>query len=693
MIAEPSLANAADSTPPPTPASARVNPDVPWPGLAPYAEADRAFFQGRTRETAELFRLVQRDPFVLLTGAAGVGKTSLLLAGVFPALRAADFLPVRVRLDATDRTGDGALSAQILEALRDAARAEGMDGGRINDGDTLWEAFHRAGQRWWSSRQQVVVPVVVIDQAEELFSHGRESLRRRQRTDRLLEELSQLVENRAPARVATLLETGEEKHHSFDFEIVPVRVVLSVREEALAHITPLRGLFPTMGRSELRLRPFTPAQAREALARPAAARDLLAEGAADALVRFLAEGPGAETPVHPAHLSLLGRELSLERQRRGMQQIPADPPAGAPSGLLRDFYDRSFADLPDGARRFVEEELVTPEGARTSCSQDEAVSRPGMTLPLLETLAERRLIRFAGRPDGARRIELITDLLCPVVVQSRAARAMSASEDAAKRDRAAFEQSTQTLRSASVSSGRWMKIFAVLALLCLASAVAGVLLTMAKQEELAEARAQLEASRRSRELAAPLVHPEPAAPPEVLPALKTKPSTTQPPPTEPKEELEISPAPKPPALPQTGGEATPSLSQPPPETAPPPPLPRPRVDPSETTVPATTPPPAPVAASPPAPSPAPPQPVATPPSSAASERPSPTPIAPRPVKRAEPLKKEPATRSPGSTNNRPQTERKPAFLFSGARGEPGDPPPPPPRKQPPRRESFSPLGH
>lgn len=693
MIEQPTVANPADSTPPPitpTPTSgARVNPDVPWPGLASYAEADRAYFHGRTRETAEMLRLVQRDPFVLLTGAAGAGKTSLLLAGLFPALRAADFLPVRVRLDATDGAGDGPLSAQILSYLVYAARAEGIDGGRINDGDTLWEAFHRSGQRWWSPRQQVVIPVLVIDQAEELFTHGRESLRRRQRTDRLLEELSQLVENRAPARVATLLETGEDKHDAFDFESVPVRVVLSIREEALAHITPLRGLFPTMGRSELRLRPFTPAQAREALARPAAGPDLLAEGAADALVRFLAEGPGAETPVHPAHLSVLGRELSLDRQRRGLPQITGELPVTSPSELLRDFYQRSCADLPAAARRFIEEDLVTPEGARTSCLQDQALSRPDITLALLETLAERRLTRFAGRPDAPRRIELITDLLCPIVVQSRTAGAMTSREEAAGRDRAAFEQSAQTLRSAAASSGRWTKILAVLAILCLASAVAGVFLTMAKEEELTEARTQIEAFRRSTQLAAPLVEPRPTVtPPEVQPAPKNV-SAAKMPVQEPKAELEISASPKPPIVPlKASPEATPSLNPPAPEAVPPPATPPSSVETSETRPAIPAPPPAATPAPVPSPSPSSSVPAAASPSLPAAERPSPTPI--RPIKRAEPAKKESASRSSGFTGNRPT---RPSFSFSGTRGDPREEAPPPPKKQPLQREGFSALGH
>ncbi|MEO8350459.1 MAG: ATP-binding protein, partial [Chthoniobacteraceae bacterium] len=322
------------ASPSPSPASrpgSRLTHDVPWPGLAAYWEADRDFFFGRSRETAELLRIVRRDPFVLLTGAAGVGKTSLLLAGVFPVLREEGFLPVRIRLDWTDSTDERPLSVQVLECLTTAAKSEGVDGGTIAENDSLWEAFHRAGQRWWNARQQVVVPVLVIDQAEELFTHGRATLRRRQRTDRLIEELAQLVENRAPARVATLLEKSEQKPDAFSFEAAPVRIVLSVREESLSHVRPLRGVFPSMGRSEQRLLPFSTSQAREAIAKPSAQNDLLTEGTADAIVRFLADGSGSETPVFPTHLSILGRELALARQQKGSGQISTDALQSSPS--------------------------------------------------------------------------------------------------------------------------------------------------------------------------------------------------------------------------------------------------------------------------------------------------------------------------------------------------------------------------
>jgi chromosomal replication initiation ATPase DnaA len=59
----------------------------PWIGLASFTEGDREFFAGRAEEIDELLRLVRRDTLTLLYGVSGLGKTSLLQAGLFPAIR------------------------------------------------------------------------------------------------------------------------------------------------------------------------------------------------------------------------------------------------------------------------------------------------------------------------------------------------------------------------------------------------------------------------------------------------------------------------------------------------------------------------------------------------------------------------------------------------------------------------------
>jgi hypothetical protein len=58
----------------------------PWPGLVPFREAHRHFFFGRGHEQEELLRSIRRGINMLLFGESGLGKTSLLQAGLFPRL-------------------------------------------------------------------------------------------------------------------------------------------------------------------------------------------------------------------------------------------------------------------------------------------------------------------------------------------------------------------------------------------------------------------------------------------------------------------------------------------------------------------------------------------------------------------------------------------------------------------------------
>ena len=80
-----------------------IDAERPWPGLLPFTEDARMFFHGREAETDDLFRLIEREPLTVLFGQSGLGKSSLLNAGVFPNLRRAGYLPVylRLNLDAT----------------------------------------------------------------------------------------------------------------------------------------------------------------------------------------------------------------------------------------------------------------------------------------------------------------------------------------------------------------------------------------------------------------------------------------------------------------------------------------------------------------------------------------------------------------------------------------------------------------
>jgi formylglycine-generating enzyme required for sulfatase activity len=68
----------------------------PYPGLRPFAENDRDIFFGRTQESKDLLARVEKSPVTVLSGSSGIGKTSLVLAGLFPLLRTDDERPWRI---------------------------------------------------------------------------------------------------------------------------------------------------------------------------------------------------------------------------------------------------------------------------------------------------------------------------------------------------------------------------------------------------------------------------------------------------------------------------------------------------------------------------------------------------------------------------------------------------------------------
>lgn len=118
-------------------AALHLDDENPWAGPASYTEASQRYFHGRDADTAELLRLIRLTPFVTLYGKSGLGKSSMLQAGLFPQLRAARFLPVYLRLDYAERTAQPLLT-QAAVRLRQEIDAAGADAPQPEPGESLW---------------------------------------------------------------------------------------------------------------------------------------------------------------------------------------------------------------------------------------------------------------------------------------------------------------------------------------------------------------------------------------------------------------------------------------------------------------------------------------------------------------------------------------------------------------------------
>ena len=104
-------------------AAPTVDERNPWLGLASFTEETRAYFFGRDEEVAELARRVQRKLLTVLFGQSGLGKTSILRAGLVPRLRGQGYCPIYVRIDYGRDSPEPA--EQIKQAIRRTARHAG----------------------------------------------------------------------------------------------------------------------------------------------------------------------------------------------------------------------------------------------------------------------------------------------------------------------------------------------------------------------------------------------------------------------------------------------------------------------------------------------------------------------------------------------------------------------------------------
>lgn len=170
--------------PPPPPV-----PPCPYPGMVPFSEADSSRFFGREREVSELIERLRLHPFVAVIGASGSGKSSLIFAGLVPALRKSHHFSggwqvramrpgdapmerLKQMLSSGPLIGSGVFSRQAMlqstqPVLMEAGSPSGAD-------DSLFDPT-RAARELLAACPGDKQLLLIIDQFEELFTLGGEN--------------------------------------------------------------------------------------------------------------------------------------------------------------------------------------------------------------------------------------------------------------------------------------------------------------------------------------------------------------------------------------------------------------------------------------------------------------------------------------------------------------------------------------
>ncbi len=463
----------------------------PWLGLASFSEETRRYFYGREEEVGELARRVQRKLLTVLFGQSGLGKTSILRAGIVPRLRDQGYCPVYVRIDYGPDAP--APAQQIGQAIAEATAAAGNTASAApQDDESLWEFLHHRDEVITDADGNPLIPLLIFDQFEEIFTLAQGDAGGRERAARFVEGLAELVENRPSRELEARLEADDAAIERFDFARSDYRILITLREDYLAHLESLKAEMPSITQNRMRLAPMTGQQALAAVTGPGGS--LVSDEVAAAIVRFVAGGAElAHAQVEPSLLSLICRELNDKRIAAGRTEISLDLLAGSHASILTDFYERALADQPEAVRSVIEDVLLTDSGYRENVAEERvlrALTVAGAAPDALAVLVNRRLLRIEERLD-VRRVELTHDVLCSVVSASRAQRQEREAQATAARNQLAQDERERATRRSLVRSRRVTAFSLMLAVLAVASTVFGYV----KLQESKDTRALAETSR------------------------------------------------------------------------------------------------------------------------------------------------------------------------------------------------------
>ena len=397
-----------------------------YPGPPEFEDTpgDRQRFFGRSSEINTVSELVVASRLLVVYGNSGLGKSSLLKAGVFPKLRGEGLLPIRVRLD-RDRTVSDLLRDACQDAARDTSREMEVDY-TPGAGGTVWEFFKTV--MFWHG-DSLLIPVLVFDQFEEIFTLADAAWRKA-----FAREIGPLVSGNAPSAVREKLKSGTP---GVSDQAPKVKIVFCLREEYYGSLQELSAHFPGLFQDRFRLQPLNTNQAELAIVEPArlAAESFLTppfeyeQTTLDSMLAFLR---GKSRSVEPFQLQLLCQ--FVEQVVVGGKQTSGD---GAPirikpedlggenamQQVIKRFYTDSLDHLPAGergrARELCDTGLLSESGNRLMLEEHQIHRDYKVGGETLRYLAdERRILRQEPRLDSTF-YEISHDTIARSIFESR----------------------------------------------------------------------------------------------------------------------------------------------------------------------------------------------------------------------------------------------------------------------------------
>lgn len=425
----------------------------PWLGLKTYDEGQHLY--GREDDIHALSQNILFNIQTVIYGKSGIGKSSILNAGIFPILRKSNFFPCYIRLvhnqpnkSYNQQIWDSVLNS-LLHLKKEKLTADGTKEilsdieGRYEelaparDNESLWEIFHR--HKFYDESNNVIQPVLVFDQFEEIFTREKDQ----EKVTSFFEELADLINNVVPETLCTisdvniiksaavdldddvddLLDEGYEAAFADYLTESNFHIVLSLREDYLSYLERNIDNIPSLKHNRYCLKPLSEEQAASVIMHPCprlisetVAKEIISKVTGSPVSEFEL-GDGAELEVDSAILSLFLHEL-YKKKPVDAKVIDYSIVNEFGDNIIQNFYEETISHISEDCAEYLERKLITEDGKRDSVYESHVINHKGYKASDLKYLKEQRLIREFPWNDGIR-IEFIHDVLCPIIVQRK----------------------------------------------------------------------------------------------------------------------------------------------------------------------------------------------------------------------------------------------------------------------------------
>jgi len=403
----------------------------PWLGLQSYTEG--TILYGRDDNIRELTQRILSDDDTLLYGQSGIGKSSLINAGVIPNVRRQGFVPVYIRLD--HKEGKSSYIQQIQEAVKTEGIVINSFSQCHSEMPLLWEFIHR--NTFVNSEGERIKVLFIFDQFEEIFTLQQNDATRRAFFDELADLLNDTCPEalnpnkndyqQEPSRPSV---TDVFSFDDLDFEIKTneaefiddnvLHFLFSIREDFLSEFEYYTSRIPSLKQHRYGLRQINEEQAADIILLPR--QGLVSKDVARLIIEkvtgrkdFKLDG-APEISVDAAVLSLYLHRLYEESDGETITSSLVEKKGGQ---IIEDFYLSCIENIPSEYVEFLEDWLVNSEGRRDYeyydvlckeiCKGDIANGKQ-----IIDQLIDAKILRQFSYA-GSIRVEYIHDILCPVI--------------------------------------------------------------------------------------------------------------------------------------------------------------------------------------------------------------------------------------------------------------------------------------